>query len=218
MIRTLSQHKVLSYSIGISALLFAVFSYVVNQASEILIAINQSVFEYLIYSKIGEYHQLWRYITDLGGPVSIGILTIAATVYFCLRHSYRIGILYSTTIVSTFGIVMYLKTLFAFERPVYEQAIETTFSYPSGHTAISAVFLIVSSYIYTHNMHTKHRKVCIAVAIGISVLIAVSRLFLGEHWLSDIVGAYLLAALCSSTAILLFESHIARKPLQDGNA
>jgi undecaprenyl-diphosphatase len=109
---------------------------------------------------------------------------------------------------------MYLKSLFAFERPVYEQAIETSFSYPSGHTAISAVFLILSSYIYTHQMQVKHKKVYIGIAVCISVSIAASRLFLGEHWLSDIVGGYLLAILCSSISILLFESHIAQKALQ----
>lgn len=73
--------------------------------------------------------------------------------------------------------------------------INEQFSYPSGHTA-RAVFLALVIWLLImqqSNNITMRKKLWIVVGLGIYVsLVSVSRIYLGHHWLSDIVGGGLL--------------------------
>ena len=64
--------------------------------------------------------------------------------------------------------------------------INEQFSYPSGHVA-RAVFISIIAWIVFH------KKKWFGVSMGLYVvLVAVSRIYLGHHWLSDVVGGALL--------------------------
>lgn len=73
--------------------------------------------------------------------------------------------------------------------------INEEFSYPSGHTA-RAVFLviIVSSIMYQvlQKQQRGKRMLMISVLVAYVALVAISRIYLGHHWLSDILGGVLL--------------------------
>ena len=70
--------------------------------------------------------------------------------------------------------------------------INDQFSYPSGHTA-RAVFLGLSLYslCIIHKSKFKGNKLIVSVSLGIIayvILVAISRIYLGHHWFSDIIG------------------------------
>jgi undecaprenyl-diphosphatase len=76
--------------------------------------------------------------------------------------------------------------------------INEQFSYPSGHTA-RAVFLGITFYslFMIHNSLFKRKKLHVQVAFGALVLlyiliVAISRIYLGHHWLSDVIGGGIL--------------------------
>lgn len=74
--------------------------------------------------------------------------------------------------------------------------INEQFSYPSGHAA-RAVFLAVLLFVAIQqlNMRTMRRKLLIGACLGVYVLlVSVSRIYLGHHWFSDIIGGALLAS------------------------
>ena len=185
----------LSYKIiaAVSFVFFVVLGYFVSIGEETITSLNLKVFETLIYSDIAQHQTFWRTVTALGGPYFLGFLTILTTLYFWIKKDYRDTKIY---LVGMFGgalLVGVLKYITASERPHFISAIERTFSFPSGHTALSVIFLIISSYIYTKNMHHKHKLLIYVSCAIISIMIALSRLYLGEHWLTDIFGGYLLA-------------------------
>jgi membrane-associated phospholipid phosphatase len=67
--------------------------------------------------------------------------------------------------------------------------INEQFSYPSGHTA-RAVFLAMASW-----MVIKRKRLWMGIALGMYVgLVALSRIYLGHHWLSDVIGGGVLGA------------------------
>lgn len=72
------------------------------------------------------------------------------------------------------------------------------FSYPSGHAA-RATFIAISSYslFLIHNSLFRQKRSHLLIAIGLGIyvlLISVSRIYLGHHWLSDVFAGWLLGA------------------------
>ena len=71
---------------------------------------------------------------------------------------------------------------------------ETTASFPSGHTIGTATFLLVAGYLVCSRNPSVARIVAwgVATVVG-TALVALSRLYLGYHFLTDVVAAVALA-------------------------
>jgi membrane-associated phospholipid phosphatase len=71
----------------------------------------------------------------------------------------------------------------------------TGFSFPSGHAATSALVAGTLAWLLSYLVRGRPARLAIAAALGgWAVLVALSRIYLGVHWASDIVGSWLLAA------------------------
>jgi undecaprenyl-diphosphatase len=90
-----------------------------------------------------------------------------------------------------------LKMLFERVRPIGGLVTETSYSFPSGHATISAVFLISSLLLFVPLIKN---KVCRWVFVGITIilfsLVVASRIFLWVHWPSDVIAGLLLGSFC----------------------
>lgn len=93
----------------------------------------------------------------------------------------------------TFGSIEIFKIIVHSPRPWGIQHSPLGFSYPSGHTTLSAVFFVGLALIFSKIYPTKRRSLLI-VALAISFLVGISRLYLGAHWFTDVIGGWLLAA------------------------
>jgi undecaprenyl-diphosphatase len=90
-----------------------------------------------------------------------------------------------------------LKSAFERLRPRFENPVLflETYSFPSGHTAASVAFYGVLAAFLVSRFHDPRRRAASVVgAIAGVALVAASRVYLGAHYLSDV-----LAAICSST-------------------
>lgn len=98
------------------------------------------------------------------------------------------------------------KLIFRRNRPLIIALItESGYSYPSGHAMISILFFGTISYVIS-NSNIKYNKIIRwSLAIFI-ILIGISRIYLGVHYASDIIGGYLLGMI-----IILIEINIKKK-------
>ena len=104
-----------------------------------------------------------------------------------------------------------LKALFARVRP--EVLIEplSTFSFPSGHSSAAFAFFLCIGVLAGREQPPRLRLTWLLLATIPATLIALSRVYLGVHWPSDVIGGALLAAtLCGASLALLQR----RVPLQ----
>jgi membrane-associated phospholipid phosphatase len=112
------------------------------------------------------------------------------------------------SILAISALVWAVKHLAARIRPVEGLIPETGFSFPSGHAAVSLVFfsiLYMSFAPYMRNIWLK--RTAFAFTILLPLCIGASRVYLGVHYLSDVLGGFIFGAIVVALAMLLGERY-----------
>ncbi len=82
-------------------------------------------------------------------------------------------------------------------------------SFPSGHSITAmGVFLFVIYFIYSHSKSKKERTVFTVLGVGYLLLNAFNRMFLGQHFLTDILGGYAIMLVLCFVAYLLYKPYL----------
>lgn len=133
-----------------------------------------------------------KFITNFGGAIFIIILTV---ILFVIIKNKKIGISIISNLVIITAINQILKRIVQRPRPTEYRIIEETgYSFPSGHSMVSLAFygyLIYLIYKYINNKHLK-RTLIIILSVLICI-IGVSRIYLGVHYTSDVLGGFLIS-------------------------
>lgn len=146
-----------------------------------------------------------RVVTTLGGPPVLYGLGIAATAYVFRRGRRRLAFYVAVTGLGGALLNSVVKLLVARPRPVFETPLAHALgkSFPSGHAMASTVVYGALLLAFLPAVRRRGHAVAVTVATALLVLsIAASRVALGVHFLSDVVGGVVLgvAWLCASTA------------------
>lgn len=117
------------------------------------------------------------------------VMAIAMVIIIVIKDNReRINIILCLLLSSVFNNII-LKGIFRRDRPIYMMIKKTDYSYPSGHSMISTVFygyLIYLVYKYVDNKIVRNILICfLSVMI---FLICFSRIYLGVHYFSDVIG------------------------------
>lgn len=131
-------------------------------------------------------------ITNLGGAfVLIGISIFSFV--FIKNKNYSLFIFLNLIIITILN--QFLKFVIQRPRPDgYRLIAESGYSFPSGHSMISMAFygfLVYLSYKYIKNKNLKW-IICITLSLLI-LLIGISRIYLGVHYASDVIGGFLIS-------------------------
>lgn len=136
---------------------------------------------------------LMKEITKLSNTMVIIVLTMILSIFFLKKvKSKRLAILLPTNLITIAMINQILKFLFRRERPIGYRIIEMNgYSFPSGHAMVSMAFYGLLIYIIYKLVKNKVlRNLLIFLNIMIIVFIGISRVYLGVHYLSDVLTGY----------------------------
>lgn len=84
------------------------------------------------------------------------------------------------------------------------------FSFPSGHAATSTLVAGALAWLLSVAVRSRWARIVLALGCGgWAMLVSISRIYLGVHWISDVIGSWLLAG-AWLTALLAAGAHLAR--------
>lgn len=145
-------------------------------------------------------------ITNFGSTLPLIILTILLSIFLLLRKKYSHLILLISSMLLGLVLELSIKYLVHRLRPSYSLIQERLFSFPSGHTTMATIFFTILLYSIIENIKNKKIKVYLsAIALILIILIGFSRIYLGVHWFSDVIGGFILGILINSIALLVMK-------------
>ena len=133
-----------------------------------------------------------KFITNFGGAIFLIILTITL---FILIKNKKIGLSIILNLIVITGLNQILKYILQRPRPTEYRLIEETgFSFPSGHSMVSMAFYGYLIYLICKYVKNKDLKWISIVLLSILICsIGISRIYLGVHYTSDVLGGFLIS-------------------------
>ena len=128
-------------------------------------------------------------ITELGG-VAFTVLAGVLIFMFCKKNRWFITIdLVGVTLVN-----QVIKHIIRRPRPnVLRLVEESGYSFPSGHSMVSMAFYGIIIYLVYKNVSNKYLKWILIILLSLLILsIGFSRIYVGVHYFTDVVGGFLL--------------------------
>jgi undecaprenyl-diphosphatase len=131
-------------------------------------------------------------ITLFGDPAVLVSAALLAVLVMVFRGFYAVGLHVAGAAVLTSLLVWLLKDATAIARPELVLQPPSSEAYPSGHaTGITVLYSLLASFIARETRPGRRWQYYLIFSVPI-VLIAISRVYLGVHWLTDITAGLML--------------------------
>jgi undecaprenyl-diphosphatase len=147
-----------------------------------------------------------RDITALGGVTVPTLLTLGVTIFLALDGKKHMALFVCGAIVSGLFASTVLKHFFDRPRPnlVPFTVYVSTSSFPSGHSMMSAVTYLVLGALLARSQERKLVKAYFLLgAVLLTVVVGVSRVYLGVHWPTDVLAGWTAGAVWALLCWLL---------------
>lgn len=141
--------------------------------------------------------EVGRDLTALGGVAILTGLSLASVGMMLLLRKPRLAVITVIAIAGGLLVSDWLKQLFGRSRPdlVPHGVAVSTASFPSGHAMMSAVVYLTLGVLLARTQPQRAiRLYLIGISTGITLLVGISRIYLGVHWPTDVLAGWILGA------------------------
>jgi undecaprenyl-diphosphatase len=157
--------------------------------------------------------KLMTFFTEIGNGLSIVVITIIVMIVLYKFLDHRRELLFLAGVIMGSSLLnVLLKLLFQRERPTIDRLVEAIgYSFPSGHSmAAFSLYGALAFLIWKHLNTVLGRVMVLIVSSLFIVTIGISRIYLGVHYPSDIIGGYLMSACWLTSSIWFYQSYSER--------
>lgn len=174
----------------IALILFVFVTYSIF--SNKIVQIDQMVHSYILSIRNDALTDTLIIITNISSAYSLIVISI---LLLAIIKNKRIPLLICSNLIFAYIINATAKLIFTRPRPSGINLIEESgFSYPSGHAMISMAYFGFIAYLIYKNTKNKFSKTFLIITLSLTILlIGFSRIYLGVHYLSDVIGGFLLS-------------------------
>jgi len=132
-------------------------------------------------------------LTDLGGVVVVALVAMGLIGWFVRRRQYRRALIMTLGVGGAAALNLLLKAFFSRPRPeLWPRLVnETNFSFPSGHAMAT---MALAAALVAALWYTRWRIHAIIMGVVYVLIIGLTRLYLGVHYPTDVIGGWLIGA------------------------
>ncbi|MDO5682860.1 MAG: phosphatase PAP2 family protein [Propionibacteriaceae bacterium] len=159
--------------------------------------IDRPLLDWILRVRTPDLNAVVAFYSNTGGPVLQPIIVGLVVLFLCWRWRSRTPLVLAA-IASAGALLLTLlgKELVGRTRPPLAEAIppyESSPSFPSGHTLIATVVAGIVAYLLVHWFRTRGTRVVWLILLSIyAVTMGLSRVYLGHHWLTDVIVGWLI--------------------------
>ncbi|NUP58174.1 MAG: phosphatase PAP2 family protein [Pseudarthrobacter sp.] len=203
--RVLGPHATLILTLLLGALIAAVLTALFAQVYEAVVetdgvaGLDHPVLEAAKTLRSPTANLLITGYTDVGGTIGMPVLAATTTIVLSLRRrSWTPAILIIIASAGSLLMTIAGKELIGRTRPPLTDAVppyEASASFPSGHSLNSIVIAGTVAYLVILRLRTgRSRTWTVLAAAAFAATMGLSRVYLGHHWLTDVLAAWALGA------------------------
>ncbi|MBP1966657.1 phosphatase PAP2 family protein [Paenibacillus aceris] len=153
---------------------------------------------------------IMKFFTFIGGGFPVVVVTIILIFFlYKVLHHRRELILFIWVVIGSVILNESLKLIFHRARPMIHRIVDANgFSFPSGHSmAAFSLYGVVAFLVWRHIATSLGRGLLILVSIVMIVAIGVSRIYLGVHYPSDVLGGFLASGSWLAVSIWFYQRY-----------
>ena len=146
-------------------------------------------------------------VADIGGIVGVGVIALLIATVFFMRKDYTRLAFVAISVVGGVALAFIIKAVFTAQRPdIWMQLVhETGYSFPSGHALMSAVLGLTLAVVL---WRSRWRWWGIWLSFAYVVFVGFSRVYLGVHYLTDVLVAWAIACMWVLAVTLIMRSKL----------
>lgn len=174
-------------------LIFLSIGFMVRGKSEGIL-FDVSVIEFIQGNENPILFKLMKGISFIGSGYFLFPIILIVSIYILIKKEYYILKLLLGSTLGCYSLNFLLKQLFQRTRPLDFFLVEQSgLSYPSGHSMVTMSLYLTIAYLITKNQDDiKKRRYIYLLAFLMILLMGISRIYLGVHWPTDVLGGYIM--------------------------
>lgn len=199
------QNKYRPFIASIYLALFLILLILVKTNSTIVTSFDKFVQNLLLPITNPTNTRIVEKITYLGGPRIAAILSIIVSLYMFIRHNFKAGIWSASTSVIGNLINVLAKNLIQRPRPSDKLVAIGGYSFPSGHTFGTALFIFFVVFLIVPQIKdVTLRRILTFLGFLWILIIALTRVYLHVHYPTDTIASILLVLFLWETSLIIW--------------
>ncbi|MCO7134819.1 phosphatase PAP2 family protein [Ligilactobacillus salivarius] len=199
------QNKYRPFIASIYLALFLILLILVKTNSTIVTSFDKFVQNLLLPITNPTNTRIVEKITYLGGPRIAAILSIIVSLYMFIRHNFKAGIWSASTLVIGNLINVLAKNLIQRPRPSDKLVVIGGYSFPSGHTFGTALFIFFVVFLIVPQIKdVTLRRILTFLGFLWILIIALTRVYLHVHYPTDTIASILLVLFLWESSLIIW--------------
>jgi len=137
-------------------------------------------------------------------PETILLISLVGILYFLYKKLWNNALITIFALGGGIGFSMFMKEVFSRARPESILLAETGNSFPSNHAVAATIFLTLLIYFFANKIKAGvWRNIFVTICVLLAILISFSRVYLGVHWVTDVVAGMIFGVVWTGVVIYL---------------